>query len=112
VLRSVIRLANPIRAGKERRLTSVRAIFPGYHPAIPLTVAYSAIFVTTGQEQCFAHLLFIDRLVRSPRRHPAMHFHPKPGATSSKTINIELTLPNTSNLKSFGDADRRIVEAY
>jgi hypothetical protein len=42
----------------------------------------------------------------------AMHFHPKPAATRSKTINIELTMPNTSNLKSFGDADRRIVEAH
>ena len=32
-------------------LTTGTAIFRGYHLAIPLTVAYSAIFVTTGQEQ-------------------------------------------------------------
>ena len=38
-------------AGKAGRLASVRAIFRGHHPAIPPTVAYSAIFVTTGQEQ-------------------------------------------------------------
>ena len=34
-----------------RRLASVRAIFPGYHSAIRLTVAYSAIFVTIDQWQ-------------------------------------------------------------
>ena len=36
-------------AAKGRRFA--RAIFRGLHPAILLTVAYSAIFVTTGQEQ-------------------------------------------------------------
>jgi len=48
---SVIRLANPMRAGKARRPAADTAIFRGYDRAIPLTVAYSAIFVTTGQEQ-------------------------------------------------------------
>jgi hypothetical protein len=38
-------------AAKGRRFATGRAIFRGYHPTIPLTVAYSAIFVTTGQEQ-------------------------------------------------------------
>jgi hypothetical protein len=38
-------------AAKGRRFAIGRAIFRGYHPPIPLTVAYLAIFVTTGQEQ-------------------------------------------------------------
>jgi hypothetical protein len=37
--------------GKGRHFATGRAIFQGYHLVIPLTVAYSAIFVTTGQEQ-------------------------------------------------------------
>ena len=36
---------------KERRFATGKAIFRGYHPAIPLTVAYSVIFVTIGQKQ-------------------------------------------------------------
>lgn len=51
MLCSVIRLANPMRAGKARRLASVRAIFRSCHTAIPITVVYSAIFVTAGQEE-------------------------------------------------------------
>src|ERR1700732_712175 len=42
---------NPILAAEGRRFATGRAIFRDYHPAIPLTVAYSAIFVTTCQEQ-------------------------------------------------------------
>jgi hypothetical protein len=38
-------------AAKGRRFATGRAIFRDYPPAIPLTVAYSAIFVTTGQKQ-------------------------------------------------------------
>jgi hypothetical protein len=37
--------------GKVRRFATSRAIFRGYDPAIPLTVANLAIFVTTGREQ-------------------------------------------------------------
>ena len=32
-----------------RMLHTRRAIFRSYHPVIPITVAYSAIFVTTGR---------------------------------------------------------------
>ena len=39
----------PMLAAKEQRFATDRAIFRGYHSAIPLTVAYSAIFVTVGQ---------------------------------------------------------------
>jgi hypothetical protein len=38
-------------AATGRRFATGRASFRGYHLAIPLTVANSAIFVTTGQEQ-------------------------------------------------------------
>jgi hypothetical protein len=44
-------LANPIRAGKERRLNSVKVIFTGYHSATVPTVAYLAILAKTGAEQ-------------------------------------------------------------
>jgi hypothetical protein len=37
--------------GKGTALRHRQGDFSGCHPAIPLTVAYSAIFVTTGQEQ-------------------------------------------------------------
>ena len=37
--------------GKTRARRNRGAIFRGSHVAIPLTVAYSAIFVTNGQEQ-------------------------------------------------------------
>jgi hypothetical protein len=42
----------------------------------------------------------------------AVHFHPKPGAKRAKTLNIELTVPNTSNLKDLPEADRRIAEIH
>jgi hypothetical protein len=47
----VLSCGNPMLATMARRLASVRAIFRDYHPAVLLSVAYSAIFVTTGQEQ-------------------------------------------------------------
>ncbi|MND05035.1 hypothetical protein D3C83_255980 [compost metagenome] len=42
----------------------------------------------------------------------SMKFYPKPGRTRSKTLNIELTRPNTSNLKSLPEADRKIAEDH
>jgi hypothetical protein len=39
----------------------------------------------------------------------ALHFHPPPGATRPRTINLELS-PTTSNLKNLTEADRRIAE--
>jgi hypothetical protein len=42
----------------------------------------------------------------------AMHFNIPPGAKKAKTLNIELTRPNTSNLKDLPDADRKIAEAH
>ena len=41
-----------------------------------------------------------------------MHFNVAPGAKKAKTLNIELTRPNTSNLKDLSDVDRKIVEAH
>jgi dihydroxyacetone kinase-like predicted kinase len=51
-------------AAKGRRFAAGRAIFRGYQPPIPLTVAYSAIFVTTGQEQHGNRMKILSR----PRR--------------------------------------------
>src|SRR3984893_19480865 len=42
---------NPMLAAKGRRFATVRANLSGLPPGIMLTVAYSAIFVTTGQKQ-------------------------------------------------------------
>jgi len=42
----------------------------------------------------------------------SMHFSRAPDAKRSKTLNIELTWPNTSNLKDLADADRKIAEAH
>jgi hypothetical protein len=42
----------------------------------------------------------------------SMHFHAKPDAKRAKTLNIELTWPNGSNLKDLPDAERRIAEAH
>jgi hypothetical protein len=41
-----------------------------------------------------------------------MHFNILPGAKKAKTLNIELTRPNTSNLKDLPEADRKIAEAH
>ncbi len=41
-------LRNPVLTAKWRRFAAVMAFFPGYRSAIPLTVAYSAIFITNG----------------------------------------------------------------
>jgi hypothetical protein len=42
----------------------------------------------------------------------SMHFNIPPGAKRAKTLNIELTRPNTSNLKDLPEADRKIAEAH
>jgi hypothetical protein len=42
----------------------------------------------------------------------SMHFQPRANERKSKTINLELALPNGSNLKSLKDADRKIAEAH
>ena len=42
----------------------------------------------------------------------SMHFNTRPGARRGKTLNIELTRPNTSNLKNLPEADRKIAEAH
>jgi len=42
----------------------------------------------------------------------ALHFHPKPGTSRAKTLNVELTWPNTSNLKDLEGADRQIAEVH
>jgi hypothetical protein len=42
----------------------------------------------------------------------SMHFNVEPDAKRAKTLNIELTLPNSSNLKDLPDADRKIAEAH
>ena len=42
----------------------------------------------------------------------AMHFDVPPGRKRAKTINIELTRPNGSNLKDLPQDDRRIAEAH
>jgi hypothetical protein len=42
----------------------------------------------------------------------ALHCPPSPDRKRPKTINIELTKPNTSNLKDLTEADRIIAEAH
>jgi hypothetical protein len=41
----------------------------------------------------------------------ALHFQKRPHERRSKTINLELSAPNGSNLKSLKEADRKIAEA-
>jgi hypothetical protein len=42
----------------------------------------------------------------------SMHFNPPPGAKRARTLNIELTRPNSSNLKDLPEADRKIAETH
>jgi hypothetical protein len=42
----------------------------------------------------------------------SMHFARAPGAKRAKTLNIELTKPNGSNLKDLPEGDRAIAEAH
>ena len=42
----------------------------------------------------------------------SMHFAIPPGRKRAKTLNIELTKPNTSNLRDLTEADRQIAEAH
>ena len=42
----------------------------------------------------------------------AIRFHPKPGAKRTKTFNIELTRPHTSNLKDLPEMYRQVAETY
>jgi hypothetical protein len=42
----------------------------------------------------------------------ALHFECKPDAKQGRAINIELTKPNSSNLKSLTSADRQIAESH
>jgi len=42
----------------------------------------------------------------------SMHFEAEVGRKRAKTINIELTRPNNSNLKDLPEAERRIAEAH
>jgi hypothetical protein len=42
----------------------------------------------------------------------ALHFQVRSDAKRAKTINIELTKPNTSNLKNLQEGDRRIAEEH
>ena len=42
----------------------------------------------------------------------SMHFNAVPGAKRAKTLNIELTRPNSSNLKDLPEADRKIAETH
>jgi hypothetical protein len=42
----------------------------------------------------------------------ALHLAPVPGRAKARTINVELTKPNTSNLKDMSEADRAIAEAH
>jgi len=71
----------PMLAAKERRFATAEECFQGYHSAIPLTVAYSAIFVTIGQEQRGNHMKILTandakwgfvQLIRSARTEPVV----------------------------------------
>jgi hypothetical protein len=42
----------------------------------------------------------------------SIHFQPRPNQRKNKTINLELTSPNGSNLKSLKEDDRKIAEAH
>jgi hypothetical protein len=42
----------------------------------------------------------------------ALHFQKRPYERRSRTINLELSVPNGSNLKSLKEADRKIAEAH
>jgi hypothetical protein len=42
----------------------------------------------------------------------SIHFQQRADERRTKTINLELTLPNGSNLKSLKEADRKIAEAH
>lgn len=41
-----------------------------------------------------------------------MHFSLLPGRRRAKTLNIELTYPNMSNLKDLPEADRKVAEFH
>ena len=42
----------------------------------------------------------------------SMHFQQRANERRTKTINLQLTVPNGSNLKSLKEADRKIAEAH
>jgi hypothetical protein len=73
--------------------------------------ANSAVGVHELGNRWFAEQSRVFEKFRVIQATISMHFQPRANERKSKTINLELTLPNGSNLKSLKDADRKIAEA-
>jgi hypothetical protein len=74
--------------------------------------ANSAVGVYELGNQWFAEQSRVFEKFQVVQATISMHFQPRANERKSKTINLELTLPNGSNLKSLKDADRKIAEAH
>jgi hypothetical protein len=84
----------------------------GGHLVVEARGPNSAVGVYELGNQWFAEQSRLYEKFRVVQATISIHFQRRVNERRSKTINLELTVPNGSNLKSFKEADRKIAEAH
>jgi len=100
-----------VRAVRVRKLKLAPPNLGG-HLVVEAPGANSALGVYELGNQWFAEQSRLYEKFRVVQATISIHFQPRANERRSKTINLELSVPNGSNLKSLKDADRKIAEAH
>ena len=106
--------ADPSAGVKTVRVRKLRLAPPGLEGGFMAIEAPSgaASSVYDAANAWFAEQAGVFRKFAVVHTTIAMQFDVVPGRKRSRTINIELTRPNSSNLKNLPEADRKIAEAH
>jgi hypothetical protein len=100
-----------VKAVRVRKLKLAPPNFGG-HLVVEAPGANSALGVYDLGNQWFAEKSRLYEKFLVVQATISIHFHQRADERRTKTINLELTVPNGSNLKSLKEADRKIAEAH
>ena len=100
-----------VKAVRVRKIKLAPPNFDG-HLVVEAPGANSALGVYDLGNQWFVEKSRLYEKFRVVQATISIHFQQRGDQRRSKTINLELTVPNGSNLKSLKEADRKIAEAH
>jgi hypothetical protein len=100
-----------IRSVRIRKLKLIAADFGG-HLTVEARGPDSSFGVCDLGNRWFVEKSEVFGKFQVVRATIALHFQKRPHERRSKTINLELSAPNGSNLKSLKEEDRKIAEAH
>jgi hypothetical protein len=100
-----------VSAVRVRKLKLAPPNFGG-HLVVEAPGANSKLGVYDLGNQWFAEKSRLYEKFRVVQATISMHFQQRANERRTKTINLQLTVPNSSNLKSLKEADRKIAEAH